>query len=120
MVKVVHQPPKELIILECSKYPSPKALAHAYVSVLSAGHAVILNWTNGVIFTFNPLAPTTDEVMREYLNGRVYWESVSFALMPECTPRVKVGTVEIPVVDVSYNKLASEVAKWLSQHYAEL
>ena len=51
--------------------------------------------------------------MNEFLEGRVYWTDVIFALMPEYRSTIKVGTLDIPVIDVSPNPALREAAKWM-------
>ncbi|MEM1550411.1 MAG: hypothetical protein QXR13_00575 [Candidatus Bathyarchaeia archaeon] len=55
-------------------------------------------------------------MMENYLKGRVFWASVNFALMPKYSSSIKVGGLEIPVLDVSNHPVLVEVAKWLKKH----
>jgi len=51
--------------------------------------------------------------MKEFLEGRIYWTDVVFALMPEYKSTIKVGTLDIPVIDVTPNPTLREAAKWM-------
>jgi hypothetical protein len=51
--------------------------------------------------------------MKEFLEGRIYWTDVVFALMSEYKSTIKVGTLEIPVINVSPNPLLREAAEWM-------
>jgi len=115
MVDIVCNPPKQLIILECTRYPSIDALAKVIAVVISAGESVILKWAEGVAFSYTYLQPQTESLIDELVKGRVYWVDVIFALMPEYKPTIRVGTLDIPVIDVSPNPLLSEAAKWMKQ-----
>jgi hypothetical protein len=49
----------------------------------------------------------------------MYWSDVMFALMPEYKPVIRVGTMDIPVVNVSPNSFLREVARWMKQRKNE-
>ena len=113
MFEIVCRPPKKLIILECTRYPSVEALAKVVAIVISTGESVILKWAEGVVFSYAPVTPSTDLLLDEYTKGNVYWSDVVYAVMPEYKQTIRVGTLDIPVIDVSPNPLLSEAAKWM-------
>lgn len=115
MVDIVCNPPKQLIILECISYPSVDALAKVVAVVISVGEAVILKWAEGVVFTYTSLPPTNEDLISELLKGRVYWSDVLYAEMREYKQTIRVGTLDIPVVDMSPNPLLRDVARWLKE-----
>jgi hypothetical protein len=115
MVDIVCSPPKQLVILECTRYPSLDALAKVVAVVISAGESVILKWADGVAFMYTFLQPTTDELVSELLKGRVYWSEVYYAEMPEYKQSIRVGSLDVPVLDMSPNPLLKEAAKWLKK-----
>jgi len=117
MVDIVCNPPKQLIILECTRYPSIDALAKVIAVVMSAGEPIILKWAEGVAFMYTHLQPTTDDLITEFLKGRVYWSDVIYAEMPEYKQTIRVGTLDIPVIDVSPNPILSDAAKWMKQQH---
>ena len=115
MVEIICSPPKELIILECTRYPSMEALAKIIAVVISSGECVIIKWAEGVAFIYTLLQPTTEDLMNEFLKGRVYWSDVIYAEMPEYKQTIRVGTFDIPVIDVSPNPLLRDATKWLKK-----
>jgi hypothetical protein len=115
MVEIVCNPPKQLIILECTRYPTIEALAKVIAVVISAGEAVILKWAEGIAFMYTHLQPTTEDLMSELLKGRMYWTEVYYAEMPEYKQTIRVGTLDIPVIDVSPNPLLRDAAKWMKK-----
>jgi hypothetical protein len=115
MVDIVCSPPKQLVILECTRYPSLDALAKVVAVVISAGESVILKWADGVAFMYTFLQPTTDELVSELLKGRVFWSEVYYAEMPEYKQSIRVGTLDVPVLDMSPNPLLKEAARWLKK-----
>jgi len=115
MFDIVCRVPKQLIVLECTRYPTLEALSRVVAIIISAGEPIILKWAEGVVFSYSPVAPSTDFLMNEYVNGKVYWSDVVYALMPEYKQTIRVGTLDIPVIDVSPNSLLSEVAKWMKK-----
>jgi len=90
-------------------------LSKVVAVVISAGESLILKWAEGVVFSYSPIAPSTDLLLNEYVKGKVYWSDVVYALMPEYKQTIRVSTLDIPVIDVSPNPLLSEVAKWMKK-----
>ncbi|UCD26328.1 MAG: hypothetical protein JSV75_05380 [Candidatus Bathyarchaeota archaeon] len=113
MVEIVCSPPEQLVILECTQYPSMEALARTIATIIRVGQPLVLKWAEGATFSYSLLPPSTDSLMKEFLEGRIYWTDVVFALMPEYKPTIKVGTLDIPVIDVSPNPILREAAKWM-------
>jgi hypothetical protein len=116
MVEVVCNPPKQLIILECTRYPTIDALARVIAVVISTGESIILRWAEGVAFMYTFLQPTSDDLVSELLKGHVYWSDVFYAEMPEYKQTIRVGTLDIPVIDVSPNPLLRDAAKWMKKY----
>jgi len=113
MFDIVCRPPKQLIILECTRYPSVEALSRIVATIISSGESIILKWAEGVVFSYSPVTPTTEFLVNEYVKGNVYWSDVVYAIMPEYKQTIRVGTMDIPVIDVSPNPLLSETARWM-------
>jgi hypothetical protein len=110
---IVCNPPKELVIIECTRYPSVDALARVIAVALSEGEVIVLKWAEGVAFMYTPLQPMNEDLIRELLKGRTYWSELLYAEMPEYKQAIRVGTLDIPVIDVSPNPLLKEAARWM-------
>lgn len=89
MVEIVCRAPKQLVILECTEYPSIEELSKTIATIIRTGQPVILKWAEGVAFSYSLLTPTTDSLMNEFLEGRAYWADVIFALMPQYKSTIK-------------------------------
>lgn len=113
MVKIVCRPPKEVVFLEYTKYPSAEALFTTIATIIRTGEPMVLKWAEGVVFSYSLLPPTTESVMKEFLDGITYWEDIIYALMPEYKPIIRMGTLDIPVIDVTPNPTLRDAAKWM-------
>lgn len=113
-IKIIYQPPKEIVILDYFQF-SKNNLSQMFARVIHSGLPVVAYWAEGVLFVYFPLIPDTDDLMNNYLKGRIYWSSVHFTLMPKYSPSIKVSGLEIPVVDVSEHPVMKETAKWLRE-----
>ena len=120
MVEIVCTPTKHLVILECTQYPSIETLSKTIATIIRVGQPLVLKWAEGVTFSYSLLPPTTDSLMKEFLEGRVYWSDVVFALMPEYQSTIKVGTLDIPVIDVTPNPILREAAEWMKLNAQKL
>lgn len=113
-IRVIYKPAKEIVILDYFQF-SKDALDQMFARLIHSGMPIMAHWAEGLIFIYFPLAPETDELMENYLRGRIFWGSVNFALMPKYSPSIKVGGLEIPVLDVSNHPVLAEVARWLKK-----
>lgn len=113
VIKVKYEPCREVVIKEVVEYPSIDSLARLLSAYFKAGQLILPNWTEGVLFCYFPLPLTTESLVKEYLNGRVIWSLVLFALMPTYRESLKIDGIEVPVIDVSHNLFLRKVARWL-------
>jgi len=75
-----------------------------------------LLWVEGVIFDRFPMG-SSPEMIKENLEGRIHLSLIEWAPMPEYKKvhEIKETKVRIPIINVSANKILSEVAKWQKQ-----
>lgn len=112
MVEIVHQPVKELVIMEYIRFPSAEELVRNMM--LPPGQPAVLYWAEGVAFLPIPVPTNNAKVVEELLNGRVFWMSVSFAPMANYSPMLSVEKgPEAMVINVSRSNLLTQVARWL-------
>ena len=107
-VKIVYRPPREIAILDYFQF-SKERLNQMFARVIHPGFPVMARWAEGVLFIYFPLVPDTNDLMESYLEGRIFWSSVNFALMPKYAPSIKVSGLEIPVMDVSEHRVLRRV-----------
>jgi len=114
-VKILYKPVREIVILDYFQF-SKETLDQMFARLIHSGLPVMAQWAEGVIFLYFPLAPDTNDLMENYLRGRIFWSSVNFALMPKYAPSIRLSGLEIPALDVSNHPVLKEVAKWLREH----
>ena len=112
-MKITYKPAEELIILEMVEYTLHK-LAETSALIQDAGRPIVLNWAEGIAFHHMPLPFNTKELLKERQQGRIYWASVIYALMPEYRPTLKIGPRDIPVV-ATPNPLLIKAAQWIKE-----
>ena len=113
-MKFTYMPAKELVILEMVEY-TLEEIAQTSALIQETGRPIILNWGEGIVFHHSPLPFNTKELLKERKNGRIYWASVIFALMPNYVPTLKIGPRDIPVV-ATPNPLLKRAAKWIKEN----
>jgi len=119
MIEILYNPVKQIFIMEVVQYETKEELANIAAVLFRIGQPSLLNWTDGIVFTGVPLTPTSTPLFKELIQGRSYWLSISFAPMPQYAERVSIGTVDIPVIDMSRSTVAREVADWLKNWKGE-
>ena len=118
-MKIVYEPYSELVIKEYTYYPKPEALAATLAHCIQIGQPAVILWCEGVAFVPMALPPDTEAVAKEYLAGRIIWSSVIFTLMPNYQQTLKVGVIEVPVVDITPNETLRQAALWLKEQITE-
>jgi len=113
-MKIKHKPAEELVILEMVEYSLQK-IAETGALIQNSGHAIILNWADGIVFHHSPLPFNSKELLKERKEGRIYWASVIYAPMPVYMEKLSVGPRDIPVLETP-NPLLKTVATWIKKH----
>ncbi|MEM0201089.1 MAG: hypothetical protein QXD23_01665 [Candidatus Micrarchaeaceae archaeon] len=114
MVKITFSPVNELVIHETIQIEKDDLLRER---VTPAG-TMPLYWCNGVLFSFSSL-PMTDEIVSDYLKGKIHWLEIHYAIEDEYTPILSLNeeeykaTMNIRVIDTSKSTLHKELTKWL-------
>lgn len=115
-VKVNYEPFKEIVVMQRNYFSSPDDLAR-FASIIAGGKTAGLYWADGVAFLYFLLPASTDIAAKALIEeGRIYWTSVGYALMPRYRPIIETKEkIMVPVIDLSSNTLIREVANWLKQ-----
>ena len=117
-MKIKYEPFEEIVVKEYVRYENLQDLLYIFAQLRASGEPVSLNWAKGVVFTHSPLPPSTDQLIEDFLKGRLYVINASFALMPEYKEVVLYRSpqgqeVPIPVINASDSKTLCELAEWL-------
>ena len=117
---VKYEPFKEIIIMEKDYFATPDDIAR-FVSIISGGKAVGLNWADGVVFLYFPLPASTETTAKLLIeHGRVYWTFLGYSFMPKYQPVIETREkMIVPVVDMTSNELIKKVALWLKNQKPE-
>lgn len=80
-----------------------------------------LYWCSGIVFSFSSV-PMTEEIVREYLRGRIHWIEVHFARMEKYVPVISFepeeykSTMTVRIIDTSSSILHKEFVGWLKEN----
>ncbi len=114
MVKITYSPLEELIVHDAFEVDRDDLLRERVTPTVT----MPLYWCNGILFSFSSL-PMTDEVVRDYLRGKIHWLEVHFTNSEKYTPVMTLNdeeykaTMSIRVIDTSRSLLHREFTKWL-------
>lgn len=114
MTKIVFAPATELIVHEVVQVSKEDLLLER---ITPSGN-MPLYWCDGVLFSFSSV-PMTDEVIKEYLKGRIHWLEVHYTKMEKYTPVITFesneyrATMNVKVIDTSVSEMHTEFVKWL-------
>jgi len=116
LVKITYEPFREVVIKEYTRFEKIEDLIYIFAQLRAGGAPVSLNWANGVVFVYSALPPDTEQIMEEFLKGKVYWVNVTFAAMPEYKPVWETKEkIQVPIINVSSNPIIRQVTEWLKQ-----
>jgi len=115
-ITVRHEPRKEVIIHEISIYETPEQLVHSIAIGAPPTAVIVFKWVNGVLFNFSAFPLGGDStISKEIVEGRLHWDHVSFASMPEFQeePHFDNINARVFVVDVSTNETFQAIGEFL-------
>ncbi len=102
MVSIIHAPPQEIVVTGLTSFNSQQNLASMIAFVMNvSGQAMALYWAEGVVFLADFVEP--EALPDEYVKGKIYASNVSHAPMAKYSNLIRVGNMEVPVIDVSSN-----------------
>lgn len=116
MAKIVFSPATELVVHEVVEMNKNDLLLER---ITPAGN-MPLYWCNGMLFSFSSV-PMTDDIVKEYLKGRIHWLEVHFTKLEKHVPILSFesdeykSTMNVRVIDTSTSALHSEFVKWLKE-----
>ena len=114
MVKITSSPARELVVHEIVEMSKDDLLRER---VTPAGN-MPLYWCDGILFSFSSL-PMNDDLVKEYLNGKIHWLEVHFTKMQQHKEIISFdseeykATMNIRVIDTSSSQLHRDFIKWL-------
>ncbi|MEM0094760.1 MAG: hypothetical protein QXF41_01735 [Candidatus Micrarchaeaceae archaeon] len=117
MVKITYSPIEELVVHEIVKVDRDDLIRER---VTPAGN-MPLYWCNGILFSFSSL-PMTDDIVRDYLKGKVHWLEVHFSEMEDYTPILSLNdeesksTLNVRIINTSSSELHRKLVGMLKTH----
>ncbi len=114
MTRIIFAPAQELVVHEVVEVSRDDLLLER---ITPSGN-MPLYWCSGILFSFSSV-PMTDEVIKEYLKGRIHWLEVHYTRMEKYTPLITFesseyrSTMNIKIIDTSISEMHNEFVKWL-------
>ena len=117
MVEFEYQPWEKVIVHEVIKWPIEQFLQTRSIGVTEGGIARPLTWADGFVFDRHVMPPTP-EAIKETLEGRVHWLSLTYAVLEEYQEGFELPRqIKMQVVDQSYTSIYREMAQWLRENF---
>jgi hypothetical protein len=115
MVSIIHAPPQEIVVTGLTGFSSQQNLASMIAFVMNvSGQPMALYWAEGVVFLADFVEP--EALPEEYVKGKIYASNVSHAPMAKYNNLIRVGNMEVPVIDVSSNIALRDLAQWIREN----
>ena len=118
MVSIIHSPPQEIVVTGLTSFTNQVNLASMVAFVMNvSGQPLALYWAEGVVFLADFVEP--EALPEEYVKGRIYASNISHAPMPKYNNFVRVGNIEVPVIDVTSNVGLRDLARWIRENHQQ-
>ena len=91
-------------------------LAKRIQAMTQLGRPTMLSWAEGVAFLSIPLRYDSDILVKKNLEGEIVLQNVTYALMPDYKPTIKIQTYDVYILNQTPSKVSHAVAKWLKKH----
>jgi len=115
LVSIIHSPPQEIVVTGLTSFTSQVNLASMVAFVMNVfGQPLALYLAEGVVFLADFVEP--EALPEEYVKGRIYASNISHAPMPKYNNFVRVGNIEVPVIDVTSNIGLRDLARWIREN----
>jgi hypothetical protein len=115
MTKISFTPIQELVIHEVVEVSNDDLLRER---VTPAG-TMPLYWCKGILFSFSSL-PLNDEVVRDYMKGKIHWMEVHFSKMERYQEVLRIddeeykSTMNVRVINTDGSKVHMDFVEWLN------
>jgi hypothetical protein len=117
MVEFEFQPWKKVVVHELIKSSLQDFLSEHSLGVQEGGIGRPLLWTDGIVFEHG-LFPDTEDIIKEKLQAKVHWGFLKYTFLEKYQSEFKVlGSIRIPVIDVSNNQTFKEMANWIKNNF---
>jgi hypothetical protein len=120
LIRITFSPAQELVVHEVVAMEKDDLLRER---ITPSGN-MPLYWCNGIVFGFSSV-PMTEEIVKEYLKGRIHWLEVHFSRMDKHVPVITFeseeykATMSVRVIDTSASLLHAEFVNWLKENVKE-
>jgi hypothetical protein len=114
MTKITYAPMDELVIHEVIEMTKDDIMRER----VTPQGTMPLYWCDGFLFSFSSL-PMTDDVIKDYLRGRLHWLEVHYTRMDRFVPILSLDEEEykakmnIRIIDTTFSQIHKDFAKWL-------
>lgn len=118
-VRITFNPIREVVILEEIKHSNPEELCEVMMAGLPAGSVGVALWAEGIVFRHSALSPSIPIIAKERIKGKVYWDFVRYAEMPEYREELVVSEGKRVKIIKAQAVALVEVAKALKNRKGE-
>lgn len=114
-IEIDYTPIKRLKIIDVTQL-SLTELAKRVQAMTQLRRPTMLSWAEGVAFLSIPLHYDSDILVKKHLEGEIVLQNVTYALMPEYKPTIKIQTFDVYVLNQTPSKVSRAIGKWLKEH----
>jgi hypothetical protein len=116
MVKINFSPIKELVVHEAVELSMDDLMRER---ITPQGN-LPLYWCSGIVFSFSSM-PMTDQMVKEYIEGKIHWMEAHYSEMKRHTPVVELrdeqygpSSQKIRVIDTSgFSSIHRDFVEWI-------
>lgn len=111
MTEIEFQPIKKIVILEELKYSSTDNFFTDAVAGKPPDVPISLFWADGVVFIPSAFPPESEEIIKNLIQGTVYWQNVGYAKMDRYEEEKSFGRHTLKIIKATSPALKDVVKK---------
>lgn len=114
-IEIDYTPIKCIKIMDVTQL-SLKELAKRVQAMTQLGRPTLLNWAEGVAFLSIPMHYDSEILVKKHLEGEIVLQNVTYALMPEYQPTIKIQTYDVYILNQTPSTISRAIGKWVKKH----
>lgn len=111
MTEIEFQPIKKIVILEELKYSSTDDFFKDVVAGKPPDVPIPLFWADGVVLIHSGFPQESEEIIKNMIQGTVYWQNVGYAKMDRYKEEISFGGHTLKIIKVTSSALIDVVKK---------
>lgn len=110
-IEIEFRPIKKIVILEELKYSSTDEFFTDVVAGKPPDVSIPLFWADGVVYIPSTFPPGSEEIIKNMIQGTIYWQNVGYAKMDRYAEEISFGRHTLKIIKATSPAVKDVVKK---------